>query len=341
MKKIIIIGGGFSGSWLARKLEKKFQVTLIDTKDYFEFTPSILRTIVEPNHLNKIQSLHQNYLKKTTILKDKVKTVTKKEVIMSKQKISFDYLVICSGSRYNSLIKQENVVLAYRGETLKKYSEKVSSSKKILIIGGGLVGIELAAEIKEKHSDKEIIIVQSQKTCIPRCNQKAINYTHEYLNKKKIEIIFGEKVINNKQNTFFTDKQTKINADLAFFCTGITPNSEFLTKNFPKYLDSRKFIITNSNLQLNKNIFVAGDVTAIKEEKTAQNAEKQAEIVYQNIINLEKNKPLTNYTSKPRMMLISLGKHKGILTYKNFTWTGIIPAILKNFVEWKEMFKLK
>ena len=53
-KKLVIIGGGFAGSLVARNLEKEFNVTLIDTKPYFEFTPGILRTIVEPDHIKKV-----------------------------------------------------------------------------------------------------------------------------------------------------------------------------------------------------------------------------------------------------------------------------------------------
>lgn len=47
---MVIVGGGFAGACVAQALEPDFRVTLIDNKDYFEFTPSVLRTIVEPNH---------------------------------------------------------------------------------------------------------------------------------------------------------------------------------------------------------------------------------------------------------------------------------------------------
>ena len=48
MKNVVIIGGGFAGSVCAKKLEQDFKVTLVDTEDYFEFTPSILRLAVSP-----------------------------------------------------------------------------------------------------------------------------------------------------------------------------------------------------------------------------------------------------------------------------------------------------
>ena len=42
MKKLIILGGGFAGAKIAKALENIYDVILIDSKDYFEFTPGIL-----------------------------------------------------------------------------------------------------------------------------------------------------------------------------------------------------------------------------------------------------------------------------------------------------------
>jgi NADH dehydrogenase FAD-containing subunit len=52
---VVIIGGGFAGTYCARLLEHDLKVTLIDTKENFEFTPSFLRLLVQPNKLKTIQ----------------------------------------------------------------------------------------------------------------------------------------------------------------------------------------------------------------------------------------------------------------------------------------------
>jgi NADH dehydrogenase FAD-containing subunit len=53
-KKVVIVGGQFAGRKAFTLLEKDFDVTIIDSKEYFEFTPAALRAIVEPAHAAKI-----------------------------------------------------------------------------------------------------------------------------------------------------------------------------------------------------------------------------------------------------------------------------------------------
>lgn len=336
MKKLIIIGGSFSGAYLAKKLQNKFDLTLIDSKEYFEFTPSVLKALVQPKLIPKIQVQHQNYLKKARLIFDPVHKISQNKVYTEKYTLSFDYLIISSGSGYNPPIKSNGIILINRNKNLQEYSAQLHSAKQILIVGGGLVGIELAAEIATAFENKSITLCHSQSCLLERCLPKVQDYILSFLKRKKVKIILNEKVIKKDKNIFLTNQNTIIPADLAFWCTGINPNSEFLG-NFN--LDQKKFLKVNEFLQVDshQNIFAAGDITAVPEEKTAQNAEKQAKIVLRNILNLEQNKPLVKYLSSPRMMLISLGKFNGILTYKNIIIPGIIPAILKKFVEWKTL----
>ncbi len=342
-KRVVIIGGGFAGSTAARKLEDDFNATLIDTKDYFEFTPSVLRTLVEPQHIKKIQALHRNYLVKADIVRGNVREVTKKYAIVSGKKFPYDYLVICSGSEYNLPMKDKSTVTAARADVLAKYAKKLKESNSVLIIGGGLVGIELAAEIIEKYPEKKVTIAHGVNELIEQNPKKVREYAKKFLEKRKVKIIFNEFVIKNKGNIYLTDKKTKIKADLVFLCVGIKPNYRCMSKSLSYCLNERKAIIVNEYLQVKgfSNVFAAGDITDVKEEKTAQNAEKQAEAVVKNIINLEKGKNLEKYLPKPRIMVISLGKWDGILVYKNFVLTGTIPGILKSLIEWREMMKYK
>lgn len=338
-KRVVIIGGGFAGTYVARKLQNNYSVTLIDSKDYFEFTPSVLRTIVEPQHIKKIQAIHAEYLPKTVLIKDYVTGVSSNEVLTQTNTFPYDYLVVCTGSAYNAPIKDFDTVTATRAHELVSYAKKLEKSDSVLIIGGGIVGVELAAEIIEKYPLKKVTIVHGNSELIERNPSRARNYAYKFLKKRNVHMVFDELVTGKLGKFYITNKNKQFSADLAFVCTGISPNSKHLKGFFASSLDSRGFLKVNRFLQVEgfRNIFAGGDVTAIMEEKTAQNAEKHGNIIARNIEALEIEHELKEYKPKPRIMAISLGKWNGLIVYKNLVLTGIIAAFAKWFVEWKTM----
>jgi apoptosis-inducing factor 2 len=48
------VGASFAGLACARSLRRDFKVTLVDQRDYFEYTPGILRLFVKPGYLNEL-----------------------------------------------------------------------------------------------------------------------------------------------------------------------------------------------------------------------------------------------------------------------------------------------
>jgi len=288
--------------------------------------------------LKKIQVLHSHYLHHAKLIREPIIDVTK-EHVLAKKEYTYDYLVICSGSSYATPIKESNIVIAHRGNELRDYAARCKKASKVLIIGGGVVGVELAGEIIEAYPHKEVIIVHSRSELLTRSSKKAGEYAEDLLKKKGVTIRFNEKIIRQEGNTFFTSNDECLNVDLAFMCVGITPNYHSMKKSCSTSLNERNFVCVNPYLQVQgfDNVFAAGDITNIKEEKTAQGAEKQAEIVRRNICNLEKSRSLEKYVSVSRPMVISIGDNKGMLLWGNYVLTGWLPSLLKKFIEWKTM----
>ncbi len=335
-KKVVIIGGGFAGSTAAIELQNECDVTLIDTEDFFEYTPSILRTIVEPDYYNKINSKHSSYLSNARIIVGHVKSLNENFVTLRNgRKINFDYLLIASGSNYATPIKEEYTSFANRVKHLIEAYEKIKKSKKISIVGGGVVGVELAAELCTHYKDKDLTLIHAHSNLMERNNKKTSDYVKSFLEKNGVKIVFNEKIMKKEKNKLVGNSGNSYKYDSVFFTTGIKPNTEFMTDNFSDLV--KKGIAVNEFLQLkeHENIFVAGDVTNLAEEKTAQNAEKQAKIVAINILARINNSKMIPYKSKKRMMVISLGKKDGVIEYKDFIFTGLIASIVKRIIEKK------
>jgi len=354
-KRVVIVGGGFSGTVCAQSLEDFFHVTLIDNKDYFEFTPSVLRTIVEPHHVRKLQVLHTHFLRTSTVIQKEVLRVETDHVVLDDRNIHFDYLVVNTGSTYQPPFKESRLIGSARGNTLRESYTQIRKAKKIVVIGGGLVGVEMAAEIVSHFEGKDVTLVHSQSTVINRFPKRAVRYVDDFLRSRGVTIVCNERVVGHKnqeaggqnppRQVFITDTGRELHADLAFLCTGIQPNSGFMKENFSDCITPAGYIRTNDSLQLHgniiyPNIFVAGDVADVKEEKLAQTAEKMAAVVANNILCMERGSKPANYTSPAyRPVLISLGKYHGVFVFGNFAFTGPFPALLKEAVEWKTLMR--
>eukprot|EP00438_Fugacium_kawagutii_P004716 Skav217796 [mRNA] locus=scaffold1782:385299:388559:- [translate_table: standard] len=53
-RRVLVVGGSFSGLAAGRDLHRHFLVTIIDAKEFFEYTPGVLRAFVKPKHLDAL-----------------------------------------------------------------------------------------------------------------------------------------------------------------------------------------------------------------------------------------------------------------------------------------------
>ena len=335
---IVIVGGGFCGAIVAKKLEKQKQhnITLIDKKNYFEYSPSLAKILFNPQYHQRLIKPFSRFLPHTKVITDPLLEITPQHVKTKKEQIPFDYLIISTGIDYPIFLEnKENVYIIKSGTELLEVHKKISKTKNILIVGGGVIGTELAAEFATKTPQIHITLVHPHKRLLERNTPRVSAYAQRFLETRGVEIIFEEKVINHTKRVFVTDKKRKINADLCFWCAGISCNPWFM-KQFPDSIFTpKKALNVNQYLQLEgfSNIFVGGDINSIPEEKTAEHADQQARHIATNIHRHIKNKPLYTYKSLPLPMDICLGDWDGIVVYPPFILPGFIPGIGKKLVE--------
>jgi NADH dehydrogenase FAD-containing subunit len=336
--KVVILGGGFCGALAAKLLDKKAEVVLIDKKDYFEYTPSIHKVIFNKDYFKKITVPFKHFLKNARIVTGMLKQVTPEFVEVDSEKITFDYLIISTGIDYPIFLEnKENVCVLKSGIEAAQMGSKIISQEHILIIGGGLIGVEMAGELVTKTKGKRIVIVHPHDRLLERNPQKASNYAKEFLEKRGAQIIFGEKVVDHKGNTFITDKGRKIDAESAVWCAGIKCNPWFM-QGFPDSIfTEKKSLKVNQHLQLEgyPNIFVGGDINNVQEEKTAQNAERHAHLIVKNLERLQNDKPLIAHKPRSAPLVISLGDTSAVMALpNNWVVNGFFPGILKWLIEW-------
>lgn len=330
-----ILGGGFCGSFIAKYLDTQqgIETTLIDKKPYFEYSPGLHKVITKPTLLKRYRQPYTSFLTNTEIITDEIKSVTKDMVTTKHQEFFFDYLVICTGIEYPIFLKNtNNVHVLKRGEDALAIAEKLRTAESILIIGGGLIGTEIAGELVTKTPKKELTIVHLKEGLLERNQPDASYFAKKFLQKNNATIIFKEKIIEHHQKKYFTDKQKKIHADLGLWCAGIHIDPWFLNGFSSESFTPKKAIKVNHHLQMISypHIFVGGDINNVQEEKTGLNAEHQGKIIAKNLIRIHQKKPLLSYHPHQAFQVISLGDYAGIIQYHKTVLNGLLlPGIAK------------
>lgn len=340
--KVVILGGGFCGALAAKRFDRRkdVELVLVTKRDFFEYTPSVHKLLTEPGYAKRIRVPYRNFLKRATIVTDTLLQVMPDYVETESGRIPFDYLIVSTGIDYPvRLENKKGVFPVSSGEWALKAAKPLSEAKHVLVVGGGLIGAEVAGEIATKCPEKRLTVIHPPDRLLERNPPKASAFAKRFLEKRRADIRFGEKVVEQKDDRFITDKGRELHADIAFWCAGIRINPWFM-KGFPdSVFTERKALRVNDYLQLDgfPNIFVGGDINSVPEEKTAHNAERHARLMVKNILALAQGKKRKAYKPHSSPLLISLGDTCSLLTFKKWSFAGRIPAFMKDMVEWMVM----
>jgi len=107
---VVVVGGGFAGLAACRRLRKRFNVVLVDAKEYFEYYPGILRAYLHPAEHGKLSALYQPICDamgckfiwgEATKVDGETKQVTVKCIARDGEKLlPYDYCIVTTGSQY-------------------------------------------------------------------------------------------------------------------------------------------------------------------------------------------------------------------------------------------------
>jgi NADH dehydrogenase FAD-containing subunit len=211
-------------------------------------------------------------------------------------------------------------------EKYSKYSKEVKESNNIVLIGGGAVGTETAAEIATDFPDKKVTIIHGGKQLVlAEAPSKFHSRIRNRLEQMKIEVIYDEKVENvddlpnvtHGSYEIKTNKGTVRKADLIIKTTGLKVNSAAYSSSLADKMTANGALKVNEFLQVEglTDVFAIGDCNDVKVAKLAFVAALQAQLMLENLKRL-----LNNCSMKPwdngcvsYLMGLSLGRNHGVL----------------------------
>src|SRR5207244_569892 len=157
---VAVIGGGYGGVSVAKALDADVEVVLVEPKNAFVHNIGALRALVEPSFLPKIFLPYDRLLAHGRVVRDRAVEVGAHRVVLaSGEAIAADYVVLATGSRYPFPAKSNahdatDAIDNYRAA----YSE-LTHANRVLLVGAGPVGIELAGEIVAKWPNKHVTLL--------------------------------------------------------------------------------------------------------------------------------------------------------------------------------------
>jgi NADH oxidase (H2O2-forming) len=307
-RKIIIIGAhaaGLDAASAARKTDRTAEITLITKEKKPAYSrcglpfvlgrhiPSFDDLVVFPERFYKMMKL--NLLTETTVtnIDAKAKTVEIQDKSGNKQSLPYDSLVLTTGaSPFVPPIKgrEMNGVFVVRTiEDGEKIDKAIETAKSAVVIGAGLIGLEVAVACLERGL--KTTVVEFLPYVLPILMDKDMaDRVQSMLEEKGIKIIVGkgaEEILGEDRVNGVLVAGEKIPADLVVVATGVRANVE-LAKNAGIELGEKRAIKTNMQMETNiKGIYAAGDcvesinlitdrptmsqlgTTAVKQAKTA------------------------------------------------------------------------
>jgi len=347
-KRVIIAGGGIGGAQLVAKLQGKADIVLVDPKEYFEVPMAAPREMVNPDFSNRAVIPYGDFLKAGRHVQGKMVNVFPDHISVEKndstlQELPYDFLIIATGSKYRSdLVKADSGSVEERYSHYDTLKKQIDDANRILIIGGGPVGVEISSEILEVNPEKKLTLVHSGSRLLDASSSKTATRAAAHLKGKRATIVLDEKVVDNHESdvvtgpkTATTDKDRKIEFDLLLWCIGARHDTSYMNENYGDVLDENGRIKAEKNFLVEgqSNIFALGDVTALKETKLAAWTTMHVPVVLKNILTLIENpgtdhNKLKRYKAKTgnEMMLVALGPKNGAGTMPWGDFLGDLTA---------------
>src|SRR5437660_12742832 len=147
---VVVVGGGYGGIAVAKALDETSDVVLVEQKDAFMHNIAALRALVDPSWALRIFFSYKGLLRHGRVVQDRAAVVDPHRVVTaSGEEIAADYIVLATGSRYPFPAKTDLVNAEHAQEQIRRAHRALTKANRVLLLGAGPVGIELAGEIRE------------------------------------------------------------------------------------------------------------------------------------------------------------------------------------------------
>lgn len=362
--RIVILGGGFGGVSVYRALRNKVQgavsITLINKHNFFWFTPmlhevatgSVTREHVSLPLREIIRHPHDTFVRAEVTFVDTAHQL----VHTSEGSFPYDQLVLGLGStgsdrgvpgvhEYTLPFRFLEDGIAVRNkiiEHFEKASRLVTDGERaaelqFVIVGGGLTGTELAAQLADWIDDlcciykidrklPRITLLHGGPCLVPQLHVSSSKTTERILIKKGVEVVCNAFVVDVTSHTVVLRDATNIQSSITVWTAGFASPLRSLVPEV--MLDEQGWLKMKPDGRVEgfSQVWGIGDSAHggafAKIPQNAQAAEMLGEQVAWNVIRVMKKQPTLEISYVSRGNLIPLGDWNGIAEIGSVRFSG-------------------
>ncbi|MFE0457332.1 NAD(P)/FAD-dependent oxidoreductase [Streptomyces sp. NPDC058914] len=288
---VVVIGGGYAGVRLAKRLDATARVTLVDRKEVFFHRIASLRAGVRPEWTTTPFIPYDRLLRHGRVVTGKVVRIETQErqvVLATGERLPYDVLVIATGADYPEPARFTGTTIEEAAKTFAAHQRGIAAAEHVLVVGGGPSGVELSAEIRLARPDARVTLAHAGPELLHSTgSHRAGRRTRAWLEAHDIEVRLGSFMSPGHDFGTYRDARGDVlAADLSFWATGTTPNTLWLRlAGHGDWLNATGHVKVDRALRVagRPDVFAVGDVNDATELKITPAALAQADLAAWNI----------------------------------------------------------
>src|SRR6056297_343017 len=274
--KYLIIGAGAAGVSAAKEIirrrEEDDEITVITDEKYpFYYRPRLIEYLSGEVDDEEIIINGKDWFEKNDInlkLNEKVTEVKfdGKKVITDKENYGYDKLLLANGAHpFIPTIKgieKKNVFALRNLSDAKKICKKAENANDAVVIGGGLLGVEAASNLKK--NGLEVTVIERANWCLNRqldenCGELLVDILKREKGLRfKLDASTEEFLGDDKVQGVLLGDGTKIKADLVLLSTGVRSNIGLFENTDLKINNA---VVVDKYMKTNiDDVYAAGDI---------------------------------------------------------------------------------
>ncbi|HBY68672.1 MAG TPA: FAD-dependent oxidoreductase [Flavobacteriaceae bacterium] len=376
--RVIVIGGGFAGISFIKKIKnEKVQIVLFDKNNYHTFQPLLYQVStsgLEPDSiaypLRKIFRKNKNF--HFRLAEVEYINKEKKEIETSIGNLTYDYLVLATGTKTNyfgnqnieknsmpmKTVPQALNIRSLMLQNIEKadMTEDPEERKRLLnfvIAGAGPTGVELAGALAEfkngileddytemNQAEMQVHLLEGMDRVLPPMSEEASRLAQNSLEKLGVNVHLNTMIEDYDGKKVTTKEGKNFETEAFIWAAGVTGNPV-------KGIDGRSLMEKTNRYYVNEYskvkgtdaIFALGDIALMETEafpkghpQVAQPAIQQGKHLGDNFKKLLRNKPLKPFEYFDKGTMATVGRNKAVVDIKKMHFGGFVAWFIWMFV---------